>query len=150
MFLSGEKHRIGFLDDQDVIRSGAAQEVPDEVLEQLAEEEAEVDAWMQAERTKASMGSTDRSRPSGEDSGERLHFDSGAGSSSRPTRRSKRKRGQRRHGRRYDDSPDSDVPLATVEEASEDDDEHPEKRSREEEISDGMTFLLSFPASFFF
>ncbi|KAJ8635653.1 hypothetical protein MRB53_009920 [Persea americana] len=27
-FLSGEKHRTGFLDDQDIIRSGAAQEIP--------------------------------------------------------------------------------------------------------------------------
>ena len=32
-FLSGEKHRTGFLEEQDVIRSGAAQEIPGEVLE---------------------------------------------------------------------------------------------------------------------
>ena len=32
-FLSGEKHKIGFLDDRDVIRSGAVQEIPGEVLE---------------------------------------------------------------------------------------------------------------------
>ena len=48
-FLSGEKHKIGFLEDQDVIRSGAAQEIPGEVLEQLAEEEPEVATWIQAE-----------------------------------------------------------------------------------------------------
>ena len=48
-FLSVEKHEIGFLKDQDVIRSGAAQEIPSEVLEQLAEEEAEVAAWIQVE-----------------------------------------------------------------------------------------------------
>ena len=48
-FLSGQKHKIGFLEDRDVIRSGAAQEIPGEVLEQLAEEEADVAAWIQAE-----------------------------------------------------------------------------------------------------
>ena len=48
-FLLGEKHKIVFLEDQDVIRSGAAQEIPGEVLEQLTEEEAEVAAWIQAE-----------------------------------------------------------------------------------------------------
>ena len=32
VFLSGEKHKIGFLDDRDIIRSGAAQEIPGEVL----------------------------------------------------------------------------------------------------------------------
>ena len=32
-FLSGEKHKICFLEDQDVIRSGATQEIPGEVLE---------------------------------------------------------------------------------------------------------------------
>ncbi|KAJ8649208.1 hypothetical protein MRB53_002231 [Persea americana] len=32
-FLSGEKHKIGFLDDRDVIRSGAVQEMPGKVLE---------------------------------------------------------------------------------------------------------------------
>ena len=31
-FLSGEKHKIGFLNDQDIIRSGAVQEVLGEVL----------------------------------------------------------------------------------------------------------------------
>ena len=45
-FLSGEKHEIGFLKDQDIIRLEAAQEIPGEVLEQLAEEEAEVAAWI--------------------------------------------------------------------------------------------------------
>ena len=43
-FLSGEKHKIGFLDDQDVIGSGVVQEILGEVLKQLAEEEAEIDA----------------------------------------------------------------------------------------------------------
>ncbi|XXG68387.1 hypothetical protein AAC387_Pa06g1486 [Persea americana] len=41
-FLSGEKHITGFFEDQDVIRSRAAQEIPGEVLEQLVEEEAKV------------------------------------------------------------------------------------------------------------
>ncbi|XXG53638.1 hypothetical protein AAC387_Pa03g1703 [Persea americana] len=67
----------GFLEDQDVIRSGAAHEIPSEVLEQLAEE-AEVAAWIQEERAKASMESTGKSRPSGEDSIERPDFDGGA------------------------------------------------------------------------
>ena len=47
-FLSGERHRTGFLEEQDVIRLGAAQEILGEVLEQLAEEEAEVATWIQA------------------------------------------------------------------------------------------------------
>ena len=34
-FISGEKHKIGFLDDRDVIRSAAVKEVPGEVLKQL-------------------------------------------------------------------------------------------------------------------
>ena len=93
-FLSGEKHKIGFLDDQDVIRSGAAQEVPGEVLKQLEEEEeAEIVDCIQAERTKASMESTGKCRPSSEDSSERPDFDSGAGASSKLTHRNKRKRG---------------------------------------------------------
>ena len=32
-FLSRERHRTGFLEEQDVIRLGAAQEIPGEVLE---------------------------------------------------------------------------------------------------------------------
>ena len=48
-FRSREKHKIGFPCEQDVIRSGAEQEVLGEVLKQLEEEEAEIDAWMQAE-----------------------------------------------------------------------------------------------------
>ena len=48
-FLFGEKPKIGFLDEQDVIRSEAVQEIPGEVLKQLGEEEAEIDPWMQAE-----------------------------------------------------------------------------------------------------
>ena len=43
-FLSGEKHKIGFLCEWDIIRSGVVQEVPGEVLKQLEEEEAEIDA----------------------------------------------------------------------------------------------------------
>ncbi|KAJ8627582.1 hypothetical protein MRB53_020889 [Persea americana] len=82
-FLSGERHRTGFLEEQDVIRLGAAQEIPSEVLEQLAEEEAEVAAWIQAERAKASMESTGKIRSSSEDSGERPDFDGGEGASSR-------------------------------------------------------------------
>ena len=65
-FLSGEKHKIGFLGEQDVIRLGAVQGVPGEVMKQLEKEEAEVDAWMQTERMKASMESTGKSRPSNE------------------------------------------------------------------------------------
>ncbi|XXG82677.1 hypothetical protein AAC387_Pa10g0577 [Persea americana] len=81
--------------NQDVIRSGAAQEIPSEVLEQLIEEEAEVAAWIQAERAKASMESTGKSRPSSEDSGERPDFDGGACTSSNSSHRSKRRIGQR-------------------------------------------------------
>lgn len=88
-FLSGEKHKIGFLNEQDVIGSGAAQRIPSEVLKQLEEEEVEIDAWMQAEHSKASMESTGKSRPSNEDSSERPDVDSGAGSSSRLSHRSK-------------------------------------------------------------
>ena len=36
---------VGFLNGQDVIRSEAVQEVPSEVLEQLEQEEAKIDAW---------------------------------------------------------------------------------------------------------
>ena len=131
-FLSGEKHITGFLEDQDVIRSGAAQEIPGEVLEQLAEEEAEVAAWIQAERAKASMESTGKSRPSSEDSGERPDFDGGAGTSSNSSHRSKRRRGQRRSQRRHENSPDLEIPSIIVKEASGDDDEPPEKRSQGE------------------
>ena len=38
-FISGENHKMGFLGEQDVIRLGAMQEVPGEVLKQLKEEE---------------------------------------------------------------------------------------------------------------
>ena len=52
--------------------------------------------------------------------------------------------------RRHESSPDLEIPSTIVEEASGDDDEPPEKRSRVEKISsDGMTLLLSFSASFF-
>ncbi|WP_211372206.1 hypothetical protein, partial [Flagellimonas olearia] len=57
-FLSGEKHKIGFLGDQGVIGSEAVREVPDEALEQLEQEEAEIDAWMQAAQRRASAEST--------------------------------------------------------------------------------------------
>ena len=70
-FLFGEKHKIGFLDDRDIIRLGVVQEIPSEVLEQLAEEEAEVDTWMQAEQAKSSMESTGKSRSSSEEPSER-------------------------------------------------------------------------------
>ncbi|XXG76922.1 hypothetical protein AAC387_Pa08g1182 [Persea americana] len=119
-FLSGEKHRTGFLEDQDVIRSGAAQEIPGEVLEQLTEEEAKVAAWMQAERAKASMEFTGKSKPSVEDSIERPDFDGGA-----------------------------EIPSTIAEEASGDDDEPPEKRSRGEKInSDGCVATEEVPQSF--
>ncbi|KAJ8619969.1 hypothetical protein MRB53_028498 [Persea americana] len=133
-FLSGEKHKIGVLDDQDVIRSGAAQEIPGEVLEQFAEEEAEVIAWIQAKRTKVSIGSTGESRPSSEDSGERPNFDGEVGTSSKSSHRSKRRRGQCRNKRRHEDSPDLEVPSTITEEASGDDDEPLEKRSRDDDL----------------
>jgi len=69
------------------------QEIPGEVLEQLTEEEAEVNAWMQAERVKVSIESTGKSRSSNEESSERPDSKVGAGSSDRPTHRSKRRRG---------------------------------------------------------
>ncbi|KAJ8615015.1 hypothetical protein MRB53_004217 [Persea americana] len=134
-FLSGENHKIGFLDDQDVIRSGATQEIPGEVLEQLAEKKAEVAAWIQAERAKASMESTGKSRPSGEDSSERSDFDGGAGTSSNSSHRRKRRRGQRRSKRWHENSPDLEVPSTIAKEASGDHDEPLEKRSRGEKIN---------------
>ena len=150
VFLSGEKDKIGFLDDQDVIRSGAVQEILGEVLKQLAKE-AEIDTWMQAERTKASTESTWKSRPSSEKSSKRSDFDSGAGTSSKPTHRSKRKRGQRCNKRRHEDSPALEVPFTIAKEVSGDAAEPPEKRSREEETAhDGMTLPLSFLFSLLF
>ncbi|XXG85663.1 hypothetical protein AAC387_Pa11g0700 [Persea americana] len=113
-FLSGEKHITGFLEDQDVIRSGTAQEIPGEVLEQLAEEETEVAAWIQAEQAKASMESTGKRRPSSEDSGERPDFDGGTGTSSNSSHRSKRRRGQRRSKRRDENSPDLEIPSTML------------------------------------
>ena len=119
-------------------------------MEQHAEEEAKVVAWIQAERAKASMESISKSRPSSEDSSERPDFDGGVGTSTNPSHRSKRRRGQCRSKRRHENSPDLEVPSTIAEEASGDDDEPPEKRSQGEKISsDGMT-LLSFSASFFF
>ena len=96
------------------------------------------------------MESTGKSRPSGEDSSERPNFDGGVGTSRNSSRRSKRRRGQCRSQRRHESSPDLEIPSTIVQEASGDDDEPPEKRSRGEKIgSDGMTLLLSFSASFF-
>ncbi|XXG59318.1 hypothetical protein AAC387_Pa04g1423 [Persea americana] len=134
-FLFGEKHITGFVEDQDIIRSRAAQEIPGEVLEQPAEEEAEVAAWIQTERAKASMESTGKNRPSNEDSGERPNFYGGAGTSSNSSHRSKRRRGQRRSQRRHGNSPDLEIPSTIAEEASGDDDEPLEKRSRGGKIS---------------
>ena len=74
------------------------------------------------------MESTGKSRPSSEGSSERLDFDSGAGTSSKPIHRGKRKRGQRCDKRRYEHSPDLEVPL-TIAEVSGDADEPLEKRS---------------------
>ncbi|XXG62736.1 hypothetical protein AAC387_Pa05g1049 [Persea americana] len=115
-----------------VRRSGAAQEIPSEVLEQLVEEEAEVTAWIQAERAKASMESIGKSRPSSEASGERPDFNGGAGTSSHM---SKRRKGQCRSKRRHENSTDLEVPSTIAEEASWDDDEPLEKKSRGEKIS---------------
>ncbi|KAJ8615401.1 hypothetical protein MRB53_034773 [Persea americana] len=103
---------------------------------QQAWEEAEVAAWIQAERAKASMESTCKSRPSIEDSGERPDFDGGEGASSSSSRRGKRRRGHCRSQRRHESSPDLEIPSTIVEEASGDDDEPPEKRSRGEETID--------------
>ncbi|XXG47533.1 hypothetical protein AAC387_Pa02g2167 [Persea americana] len=144
-FILGEKHKIGFLDDRDVIRSGVAQEIPGEVLEQLTEEEAEVVAWIQAKRAKASMESTGKSRPSNEDFSKRPDFDGGAGTSSKSSRRSKRRRGQHRNKRRHEDSPNLEVPSTIAEEASGDDDEPLEKRSRGEKISSDKDNGLVMP-----
>ena len=93
IFLSGEKHRTGFLDEKDVIRSELVQEDLREVLKQMEEEEDEIDAWMQVERIKAFMKSIGKSRPSSEGSSERPDFNCGEGSSSKQSRKSKRKRG---------------------------------------------------------
>ena len=115
------------------------------------EEEAEIDACMQVERMKASVESTGKSRPSSEDSNERPDFDSRAGTSSKPTHRSKRKRGQRRSKRRHESSPNLEVLLTITEEVPKDVDEPSEKRNREEEtVNDGMILLLSLSASFFY
>ena len=84
---------------------------------------------MQAERTKASMEFTGKSRPSSEDSSERPDFDGGVGTSSKPSHRSKRKRGRRRNKKRHEDSSNLEVPLTIAEEVSGDADEPPEKRS---------------------
>ncbi|WP_440998374.1 hypothetical protein, partial [Cysteiniphilum litorale] len=127
-FLSGGKHKIGYLRDEDIVGPGAGQGVPGEVLSQLEEEEADFVAWMQAERVRPSMGSTGRSGPSSEDSGERPILDSGAGSSGKPTRRSKRKRGLYRQKPQCENSPDVEIPLTMDAKASGDAGEPPEKR----------------------
>ena len=71
-FLSGEKHKIGFLGNQGVIGSEAVRKVPDEALEQLEQEEAELGAWMQAAQRRASVESSGKP-----------DSDNGAGSSRR-------------------------------------------------------------------
>ena len=121
-------------------------------MKQLEEEkEAEIDAWMQAEQTKAFIESTSKSKPSSEDSSERLDFDGGVGTISKPSHISKRKRGQCRNKRRHEDSPDPEVPLTITEEVSGDADESPEKRSREKETGDiGMLFPFLFPFLLFY
>ncbi|XXG59609.1 hypothetical protein AAC387_Pa04g1662 [Persea americana] len=84
---------------------------------------------------KASMDSTVKSRSSSEESSERPDSEGGGCSSDIPTHRSKRRRRQHRNKRRYEDSPDLEIPLTIVEEASGDDDDPPEKKSLEEKIS---------------
>ena len=148
-FLSEEKHRIGFLDEQDVSRSEAVWEVPSEVLEQPEQEEAEIDTWMQAEWKWAFVGSTGKSRLSCKGSSERPDFDSGWCSLSKLCRKGKRKRGQRRNKRRHEDSPDLEVPLTIDEEVLWGADEPPEKRSQEEEtVGECMLLPLSLFVSF--
>ena len=71
------------------------------------------------------MESTSKSRPSSEDSSERLDFDGGAGTLSKPSHRSKRKRGQHRNKRWHENSPNLEVPLTIAEEVSGDVDELP-------------------------
>ncbi|KAJ8627662.1 hypothetical protein MRB53_020969 [Persea americana] len=92
------------------------------------------------------MESTDKSRPSSEDSGERPDFDGGAGTSSNSSRGSKRRRGQRRSQRQHKNSPDLEIPSTTVEEASRDADEPLEKRSRGEKIEDDDLMMPEVPA----
>ena len=95
------------------------------------------------------MESTGKSKPSSEDSSERPDFDGRVGISSKPSHRSKRKRGQRRNRRLHEDSPDLEVPLTIAEEVSGEADEPSEKRSREElTIDDGMLSPLSLSISF--
>ena len=80
---------------------------------------------MQAEQTKASMESTGKSKPSNDGSSERLDFDSEEGTSSKPTHRGKRRRGQRRDKRGHESSPNLEIPLTIDEEVSGDADEAP-------------------------
>ncbi|XXG53362.1 hypothetical protein AAC387_Pa03g1464 [Persea americana] len=75
------------------------------------------------------MESTGKSRPSGEDFGERLDFDGEEGTSGKSSRRSKRRKGLHRNQRRHENSPDLEIPSTIAEEASRDDDEPPKKRS---------------------
>ncbi|MDL1139804.1 hypothetical protein PS029_20785 [Yersinia pestis] len=148
-FLSGEKHKIGFLGDQGVIGSEAVREIPDEALEQLEQEEAELGAWMQAAQRQASVESTGKSRPSSEESSGKPDSDSGAGSSKKRARRSKRRRSHHRSKGQHEDSPDLEVPLTINEDVPVDADEPPEKRSREEEtVGEGMILPFSLSISF--
>ena len=140
-FLSGEKHKIGFLGNQGVIGSEAVRKVPDEALEQLEQEEAELDAWMQSTQRQASAGSTGKSRPSSGESSGNPDSDRGEGSSRRRIRRSRKRKSHRSEGL-HESSPDVEVPIN--EEMPECADEPPEKRSREEAtVGEGMIFLLS-------
>ncbi|KAJ8635700.1 hypothetical protein MRB53_009967 [Persea americana] len=91
------------------------------------------------------MESTGRSRPSSEDSGKRPDFNGGKGASSSSSRKSKRRRGQRRSKRQHESSPDLEIPSTIVEEASGDDDEPLEKRSRGEETIDDEDDGLMMP-----
>ena len=98
---------------------------------------------------KSSVEFTGKGRPSSDGSSERLDSDNVAGTSGKPTHRSKRKRGQRRNKKWHEDSPDLKVPLTIAEEASKDVDEPPEKRRREEETTgDGIILPSSLSVSF--
>ena len=119
-------------------------------MEQLEEEEAEFDAWMQASQGRASVESTGKSRPSSDESSGKPDSDSGAGSSRKRARiGGKRKRSHHRSKGQNEDSPNVDVPLIVNEEMPGNADEPPEKRSREEEITgEGIILPLSLFISF--
>ena len=120
-FLSGEKLKVGFLGDQSVIGSEAVREVPDEALEQLEQEEAELGTWMQSTQRRASAESSGKP-----------DSDNGVGSSRKRTRR-KRKKSHHRSKGQDEDFPDIEVPLTINKKVPGNADEPLEKRSREEE-----------------